>query len=37
MTKSGKKWDRVAQQQFDSMPQEFQDDWAELRKLVHGN
>lgn len=28
----GKSWKRVADKQFKSMPQDFQDDWADLRK-----
>lgn len=30
----GKSWTRVADQQFKSMPQDFQDDWSELRNLT---
>lgn len=30
----GKNWDKVADNQFKSMPQDFQDDWAELRYLT---
>jgi len=33
MTK--RKWDDVAFDQFKSMPKEFQNDWQELRKIVH--
>ena len=30
-------WDRVAKQQFDAMPKEFQEDWGELRGVVYDN
>jgi len=30
-----KDWDKVAQEQFDSMPKSFQEDWGELRGVVY--
>lgn len=33
----GRKWDKVAQDQFRTMPEEFQDDWQELRKIVYND
>lgn len=30
----GKSWDKVAEDQFKSMPQDFQEDWNDLRKLT---
>lgn len=35
MTK--RRWDKVALDQFKTMPEEFQDDWRELRRKVHKN
>lgn len=28
------KWTKIADQQYYSMPKDFQDDWADLRKLT---
>jgi hypothetical protein len=33
MTK--RRWDKVALDQFKTMPAEFQDDWGELRKIIY--
>jgi hypothetical protein len=30
-------WDKVAEQQFKSMPKSFQEDWGELRGVVYRN
>jgi len=30
-----RKWDKVAHDQFKTMPEEFRDDWKELRKIVY--
>jgi hypothetical protein len=32
-----KDWDKVADEQFQSMPKGFREDWSELRKLVNQN
>lgn len=29
-----KNWDRIADRQFNSLPQEFQSDWGELREKI---
>ena len=34
---SKKNWDKVAQQEFDTMPAEYQEDWGELRGVVYRN
>lgn len=28
-------WDKVADQQFKDMPEDFKQDWAELRSIVY--
>ncbi len=28
------KWDKIADQQFRSMPKDFQEDWGDLRQLI---
>jgi hypothetical protein len=28
-------WDKVAKQQFDAMPDDFKDDWADFRDSVY--
>lgn len=33
MTK--RKWDKVALDQFKTMPSDFQDDWKELREIIY--
>ena len=30
-----RKWDKVAKEQFQTMPEEFQSDWGELRRKVY--
>ena len=30
-------WDKVAEKQFNEMPQSFKEDWGELRGVVYGN
>jgi hypothetical protein len=32
---SKKNWDKVADEQFKSMPKAFRDDWQGLRKIVN--
>ena len=34
---SRKNWDKVAQNEFDTMPAEYQEDWGELRGVVYRN
>jgi hypothetical protein len=31
----GKSWKKVADEQFDSLPNDFKDDWGELRDKVY--
>lgn len=33
---SKKNWDKIARQEFDSMPLDYQADWADLRSDVMG-
>lgn len=30
-------WNKIAKKQFDAMPQDFQEDWGELRAVVYGD
>lgn len=30
-----RKWDKVANEQFQTMPEEFRSDWEELRRKVY--
>ena len=29
-------WDKVAKEEFDSLPRQYQEDWKELRERVYG-
>lgn len=29
-------WDKIAKQEFNSLPKEYQADWRELRAVVYG-
>ena len=33
---SKKNWIKIAQQEFEAMPKDFQEDWSELRARVYG-
>lgn len=32
----GKSWNKVAEEQFKSMPKDFRDDWQDLRETIYG-
>lgn len=34
---SRKNWKKIAEEEFNRMPQNFQDDWADLREITSAN